>query len=303
MMIRNYFRAALAITVTTSSMAMAALTTQNDASQTPENQTDPRMGPAFRMSSGLHLVLRDFSVEDETGEIIDFTAGENLALDTATDGSMIVSYLPFEVEAPAGTVDRIRISPEQIPADALTFLESGDENDLAERSFQDFPQEARLRRSQTDADSIQTNDTGSLFGGFFGGGSSTSGTRNGRTGRSKRIGRSGGRMILRDSKGRFQAKGCVAFVQSRVGWPGGPVGNGVGMVRALIRRLNWSGSDCSPAEGKVASWSGGHKGGAGHTAIYNSARGCWEYDSGCTGLQISGFRLRSCAVSSHMAAR
>lgn len=71
--------------------------------------------------------------------------------------------------------------------------------------------------------------------------------------------------------------GCVAYVKRHVGWPGGTVGNGVGMTRALHRVMHYVYlSNCSnPPVGAVASWSGGRHG-FGHTAVWDG--GCWRYD-------------------------
>lgn len=90
------------------------------------------------------------------------------------------------------------------------------------------------------------------------------------------------RMVLRDAQGRWKASGCLAFVQDKIGWPDGmgTIGGGAGMVSALLRhkKLGWHSSNCgSPRDGDVASW---HKA---HTAVYNGARGCWEYDGGRCG--------------------
>lgn len=289
---RNQFRVAIAIALATSSVAMAALNIE-EPGQEQEPRTDSQAAPSFSMSFGLHLVLRDFSVQDRSGAKVFFRAGETVALSTSA-GESVISFVPFEVEGPADSASQVRVPRTQIPVDALTFLESGDNDDLIARNIESRYQEARARRSQGATDPYQAYSGGSLFDGFISGDQASGQGTLSEQGHSRRYNKRGGRMVLTDSRGRFQARGCVAFVQSRVGWTGGPVGNGVGMVSALIRRMGWGSSDCAPAEGKVASWSGGH-GGAGHTAIYNSGLGCWQYDSGCTGLQISGFRLRHCA--------
>jgi hypothetical protein len=83
------------------------------------------------------------------------------------------------------------------------------------------------------------------------------------------------------SRGRMHykgARGCVAYVLSKIGWPGGRSGNGVAITRTLKAKMGYKPVSCTnPKPGTIASWSGGS--GAGHTAIWNGQ--CWAYDIAC----------------------
>lgn len=88
------------------------------------------------------------------------------------------------------------------------------------------------------------------------------------------------------------ARGCVAYVLSRIGWPGGRSGNGVEITRTLKRHLGYHTVSCkNPKPGTIASWSGGS--GAGHTAIWNGK--CWAYDIAC-GDPGKRYRLIECVA-------
>lgn len=106
---------------------------------------------------------------------------------------------------------------------------------------------------------------------------------------------SSGNHYRRKSRARMHykgAKGCVAYVLSRIGWPGGRSGNGVDITRTLKAKMGYHAVSCShPQPGTIASWSGGS--GAGHTAIWNGR--CWAYDIACADPGRR-YRLRECVA-------
>ncbi|MBY0315081.1 MAG: hypothetical protein K2Q26_06155 [Bdellovibrionales bacterium] len=97
------------------------------------------------------------------------------------------------------------------------------------------------------------------------------------------------------SRGRMHykgARGCVAYVLSKIGWPGGRSGNGVMITRTLKAKMGYKPVSCTnPQPGTIASWSGGS--GAGHTAIWNGR--CWAYDIACADPGRR-FRLIECVA-------
>lgn len=251
----------------------------------------------------IYEVQKEFHVQSlPSHETVYFYEGEKILVSRSLgDSQAQIDFVPDAIAASYGeTTQSIRVNSNEIPQEGLAAQGSGDRETLVRLSEQtDLEQkaEARVRRYGRAASAAQGSNSGSdpisdFFAGF--GQQSSSAYDSSSYGRGRGSYSRGGRMVLRDSRGRYQASGCLAFVESHVGWAGGHVGNGVGMVSALVNRMNWHHTSCSPVHGTVASWSGGRHG-AGHTAVYNANRGCWEYDRGCTGLRMTGFSLIGCA--------
>lgn len=217
--------------------------------QTPKGMS--KYAPQF-MVDGIYLINRDALVlpqvsiigdEEYEGEEIRLFEDEKVAVEFLPDNKVAVKLALAPEEY--GEVDEIEITYEQFLQLQTTFVMKGGALELAE------------------VESGYENTTEARRGG---GGA-----------KARRHGfRRSGRMV-RVVGGRVMARGCVAYVQAAIGWRGGPVGNGVGMVRTLLRS-GWHPVSCSsPQHGDVASWSGGGHG-KGHTAVW---QGGWCYDKGC----------------------
>jgi hypothetical protein len=308
MSLRQPYAVFIGLILTTMAPVFASV---NPQSANEPSALDVSPAPGIVLPSGLHVVLRDFAVTNSSGGQIFFSAGERVALKSSNDITAI-SYVAEPGEGSDGILDEIQVSSASLPSDVLSFVQPGDQNTLISQTPRLRVQETRVRgRGRGDDNQYRAyyggeEPQGSPLENLFGSGGSYSQYGQPQASQQPKYKTgvsSGGRMLLYNAQGDYQGTGCVAFVKARVGWPGGSVHNGVGMVSALIRTMHWRAADCSPVGGKVASWREKRGRGPGHTAMYNEQRQCWEFDHGrCTPSQISGLVMIGCAVSPHMAA-
>jgi hypothetical protein len=228
----------------------------------------------YKVSKSTEVVPDAFLINGKiapnvSGVSMDLSAREAVAIETLSDGKMLLTLRLADVEA--GKVpNQLIISKEEFQNLGLAFESSGGTADLMAKYSGYEESEVAAR-----------------------GGSAPRARRH--TVRMETSRRSYSRG--RDGNGRIAGGGgnCVAVVKSLIGWGGGSMGNGVGATRAL-RARGWR--PISPSNlrrGAVCSWAGGNGHNKGHVGYFDGR--CFQptYGGNC-GNPGSGFRMIGCVA-------